>query len=170
VLQDVLTGDQSEAEVEQNFQFEADVEIELQGTSTVATAPNGARLMLAPLDASLQPVVTVGDREPHTSYWPSGTPSDVLRREDGHDQKHGRGWTGRGGHKLMPAPAVTYVGTVELTAAMTVAIVPLAPGQDELEVPEITRAAEDEGTVWTLPTAGGALQLRTSVDDCSVGP
>ncbi|MEA3401123.1 MAG: heparinase II/III family protein, partial [Armatimonadota bacterium] len=69
VLQDVLTGDQSEAEIEQNFQFEADIEIELQGTSTVATAPNGARLMLAPLDASLQPVVTVGDREPHTSYW-----------------------------------------------------------------------------------------------------
>ncbi len=170
LLQDVLTGDQDDAQVEQNFQFEADIEIEFQGTTTVATAPNGARLLLAPLDASLEPVLAIGDKTPHTTYWPSGKPTQVLRSEDGYDQKHGRGWTGRSGHKLIPAPAVTYTGKVGLPATISVALVPLAPGQDASEAARVTSRVEAGSTIWTLPIEGGTLEFVTSVDDCSVRP
>ncbi len=166
LLQDVLTGEQPEADVEQNFQFEADIKIEFQAGVTVATAPNGARLALAPLEGGLSPRLTVGDKEPHVSYWPDGKPKTVLAREDDRDQKHGRGWTGRSSDKLIPAPAVTYVGRLKLPALITVALVPLAPGQTLEQVPQITRA----GDVWTLPTAGGNLRFETTVDGCRVIP
>jgi len=166
LLQDVLTGEQPEADVEQNFQFEADIKIEFQAGVTVATAPNGARLALAPLEGGLSPRLTVGDKEPHVSYWPDGKPKTVLAREDGRDQKHGRGWTGRSSDKLIPAPAVTYMGKVKLPTAITVALVPLTPGQALEQAPQITRA----GDVWTLPTAGGNLRFETTVDSCRVIP
>lgn len=168
LLQDMLTGDQDAADLERNFQFEADIEIELRGTTTLATAPNGARLVLLPLEGTLQPAVTIGDREPHTTYWPSGAPTDVLCHEDGNDQQHGRGWTGRSGHKLLPAPAVTYAGRAELPALLTVAIVPLAPGQELDDLPGISREVHDGETIWTLPAGDGALEVRTSLDSCSV--
>lgn len=168
LLQDVLTGDQPSARVEQNFQFEADIAIEFQGAMTVATAPNGARLVLMPLEGSLQPALTIGDTAPHATYWPSGKPTEVLCREDGHDQIHGRGWTGRGGHRLLPAPAVTYVGAVDLPATITVALVPLAPDQTLDELPAITSAAEGVATSWSLPTRTGVLHWRTAPDDCGI--
>jgi len=166
LLQDVLTGDLEGAEIEQNFQFEADIEIEFSEAMTIATAPNGARLVLIPLEGTLEPVLTIGDTEPHTTYWPSGEPTDVLHRQD-HDQKHGRGWTGRSGHRLLPAPAVTYTGPVELPAVLTTAIVPLAPGQGLEDLPGITREARADETLWTLPTGGEALELRTGVSTFS---
>ncbi len=168
LLQDVLIGDQDAADLEQNFQFEADIEVELQGTMAIATASNGARLVLAPLEGGLQPAVTIGDRTPHTTYWPSGTSTTVLRSSNGYDQQHARGWTGRGSDTLMPAPAVTYAGRAELPVMLTVAIVPLAPGQAPDDLPDITRRTRDNETVWTLPTSEGALQLRTGLDGCSV--
>ncbi|HJN15773.1 MAG TPA: alginate lyase family protein, partial [Armatimonadota bacterium] len=165
LLQDVLTGDQPAATVEQNFQFEKDTEVALQGNVVVATAPGGARLMLIPLDGDLEPSITIGDKAPHTTYWPSGKPTTTLRSEDGHDQKHGRGWTGRSGPKLMPAPAVTYVGDADLPATLTLAIVPLRPGE---EPPEITSEREGDVTHWTLPTSGAPLRFTTSLEGCDV--
>ena len=139
LLQDVLTGEPETTQVEQNFQFEADVHVELDGQRTVATAPNGARLLLVPLDGGLKPSLTIGDKTPHVSYWPKGSPSDVLRSEDGYDQRHGRGWTGRSGSRLLPAPAVTYTGQARLPATLTLLIVPLpAAGGD---VPAVDREA-----------------------------
>jgi len=168
VLQDVLTGAQNTAQIEQNFQFEADIEIEFNGSMTVAQAPNGARLALRPLEGGPEPQLTIGDRTPHTTYWPSGRPTQVLRSEDGHDQKHGRGWTGRSGPRLIPAPAVTYTGSVKLPATVTVALIPLAPGQELTDWPSILSQAANGRTVWTLPTAGGALSFVTSAEGCSV--
>ena len=166
-LQDVLTGEQPGAQVEQNFQFEADIEVEFEGDVTVAKAPNGARLALVPLEGGLKPQLTIGDKAPHITYWPSGKPTQVLRREDGHDQMHGRGWTGRSGHKLLPAPAVTYVGEVKLPAMLTVALVPLTPGQGLDDLPQITSQVVGAETTWTLPLPEGALRLVTSVDRCA---
>jgi hypothetical protein len=168
LLQDVLTGEQATAQVEQNFQFEADIQIEFQDRVTVAEAPNGARLMLVPLEGSLQPQLTVGDKAPHTTYWPSGKPSQVLRHEDGHDQIHGRGWTGRSTHKLMPAPAVTYTGEVKLPATITVALIPLMPEQKAADMPRVTSQTADGVTTWLLPTPKGVLRFVTSVLKCEV--
>jgi hypothetical protein len=169
LLQDVLTGEQERAQVEQNFQFEADIAIEFRDRMTLATAPNGARLALLPLEGSLQPQLSLGDKALHTTYWPTGQPTQVLRSEDGHDQKHGRGWTGRSGSKLIPAPAVTYTGEVRLPATLTVALIPLAPEQKIEDLPQIRPQEDDGKTVWVLPVAGGELQFVTSVTGCSVG-
>ena len=168
LMQDVVTGGQDAAAIEQNFQFEADIEITFQGNMTVAKAPNGARLVLVPLDNSLKPQLTVGDKNPHTTYWPTGKPTNVLRREDGHDQIHGRGWTGRSGHKLIPAPAVTYTGSVKLPTIITVALVPLAAGQDLDDLPKITSELAAGLTTWTLPIDNHALRFATSVEKCEV--
>ncbi len=168
LLQDVLTGDLDAAEIEQNFQFEAEIEVALQGTTAVATAPGGARLVLLPLEGALQPAVTIGDREPHTTYWPGGTPTTVLRSSDGYDQQHGRGWTGRGTDTLLPAPAVTWSGRAELPATLTTAIVPLAAGRAPDDLPKITREQRDGQIIWTLPTSAGALELHTDLEGCSV--
>lgn len=134
----------------------------------VATAPNGARLALVPLASPLTPKLTIGDKTPHTTYWPSGKPSKVLRTEDGHDQMHGRGWTGRSSHKLIPAPAVTYIGKVELPVMITIAIIPLAPDQDLANAPRIRSEVADGKTTWIVPVEDGVLRLVTSVGECSV--
>lgn len=164
LLQDVLTGELPEAAIEQNFQFEADTQIEFKDGVTLATAPNGARLALAPLEGGLTPKLTLGDKKPQVSYWPDGKPKTVLFREDGRDQAHGRGWTGRSSDKLLPAPAVTYTGQVKFPAMITVAIVPLEAGQSLADLPQVTR----EGEVWTLPLAGGKLRFETKARECRV--
>lgn len=168
LLQDVLTGEQPEAAVEQNFQFEADIKIEFQGNRTVATAPNGAKLLLVPLTGDLKPVLTVGDKEPRATYWPDGKPKLVQCAEDGVEQKHGRGWTGRSGDRLLPAPAVTYVGKVALPATITVAMIPLRADQSLAEMPAITSEKRAETTVWTLPGAGGGVKLEAGLTACRV--
>lgn len=168
LLQDILTGDQPTAQVEQNFQFEADIEIAFQDATTLATAPDGARLVLLPLSGGLVPHLTVGDRKPHTTYWPNGTPKTVLASEDDHDQIHGRGWTGRGGNRLIPAPAVTYVGSVNLPASLTVALIPLEPGQGLDALLEITSQVAGDKTTWVLPTQDGHLRFVTGIETCAV--
>ena len=168
LLQDVLTGDLESVEVEQNFQFEADIEIDIQGQLTRAKAPNGARLLLRPFQDALAPSLTIGDKTPHTTYWASGKPTQVLRREDGHDQKHGRGWTGRSSHRLIPAPAVTYSGRVSLPAVLTVAIVPLPGDVDGDAVPGITSTTEGASLRWTLPCRAGSIRLVLSAGRCQV--
>lgn len=171
VLQDVLKGELDHVALEQNFQFEADTRIEFDSLRAVATAPNGVRLLLVPLDGGLEPQLTIGDREPHTTYWPSGTPTTVLAREDGMDQKHGRGWTGRSGLKLLPAPAVTYVGRVSLPTTLTVALVPLPADGGLNSLPAITREVRRDDTVWALPLPqGGVLRWKTSLSGCEVLP
>ncbi|MBI3919975.1 MAG: alginate lyase family protein [Armatimonadetes bacterium] len=168
LLQDVLIGEQETTQVEQNFQFEADIKIEFQDNRTIAIAPNGARLVLLPLSGDLKPQLTIGDRSPHTTYWPSGKPTDILRSEDRHDQKHGRGWTGRSGSKLLPAPAVTYTGQVKLPAMISVAIIPSSPGQSLTDMPHIKSEATERETLWTLPTAREPVRFVTSVAKCLV--
>ncbi|MSS72372.1 MAG: hypothetical protein EXS64_12910 [Candidatus Latescibacteria bacterium] len=170
LLQDILTGGQPTAQIEQNFQFEADIEIAFQDRMTIATAPGGARLVLLPLSGGLVPHLTVGDKTPHTTYWPNGTPTTILSTEDNHDQIHGRGWTGRGGNRLLPAPAVTYVGSVHLPASLTVALIPLDPGQTLDALPEITSQVAGDKITWALPIRGGRLRFVTDVERCLVEP
>lgn len=168
LLQDVITGEQDAAQIEQNFQFEADIQTEFRGNTTVAQAPNGARLALVPLDVSLKPQRTIGDRTPHPTYWPTGKPTQILRREDGHDQMHGRGWTGRSSHRLIPAPAVTYTGEVKLPVMITVALVPWGSDQDLAGIPQVTSETSGEMTTWVLPITGGKLRFIASSERCTV--
>ena len=168
LLEDVLTGGLPEAEVEQNFQFEADITIRFEGDKTVATAPGGAKLVLAPLGGGLQPRLTIGDREPHTSYWPDGKPKQVLYREDGRDQAHGRGWTGRSGDKLLPAPAVTYSGRLKLPATIGVLLVPLTAAQSLADLPQVLAERQGDKTVWTLPVKDGRITVQSDLRDCVV--
>ncbi|MBT3375150.1 MAG: alginate lyase family protein [Lentisphaerae bacterium] len=165
LLQDVLTGDQPSGEIEQNFQLDADIEVVFRATTTEARAPNGARLIFVPVEGGLTPTLTIGDTAPHTTYWPRGKPTQVLRSEDGKDQKHGRGWTCRKGHKLHPAPAVTYTGEVTLPAVLTTLIVPLDAAET---IPVVGQARDGENTVWSLPTRTGTLQFTTAVDKFEV--
>ena len=169
LLQDVLAGDLETVCVEQNFQFEANIRIECHGARVVAIAPNGARLVLMPLSGGLVPGLAVGDTQPHTTYWPNGdSPTTVMHREDDRDQVHGRGWTGRGGHRLIPAPAVTYTGDVGIPGVFTVAIVPLMPGQGLSDLPEITAASVHGTTTWNLPIGGGMMRVVTGADEISI--
>lgn len=170
LLQDVLTGDQTEAMVERNFQFEADIKVEFDGTRTVATGPNGARLVLVPMQDGLTPRLSIGDCTPGTTYFPDGRPKTVQAVEDGVEHKHGRGWTGRSTDRLMPAPAVTYVGRVALPAILTIALIPVAPGEDLGTLPTVTQEARGERTVWTVPTATGALRWETDLETSRVLP
>ena len=154
--------------LEQNFQFEKGTEIEFDGPRTIATAPNGARLLLIPFVESMQPTLSLGDESPHTTYWPNGKPrSNTAFKAGKTSVPHGRGWTGRGGNKLLPAPAVTYVGEVELPAVLTMALVPFAPGEDIEGVPEVTSEVEGQGTVWMLPADGGVLRMVSALDSVS---
>ncbi len=168
LLQDVISGEQEAADIEQNFQFEKDTEIEFRENMTVATAPNGARLVLMPLSGELKPQLTIGDKQPRTSYWPDGKPNQTLWGMEGDRKNHGRGWTGRWSRKLMPAPAVTYVGKLKLPAMITMALIPLKPEQSIDDLPGITARSADATTTWTLPIAGGSVSLTTSVDGCQV--
>ena len=170
MVQDVLTGEQESAAVEQNFQFEKDTVIEFDGTCTIAKAPNGARLMLIPLLDSMKPTLTIGDEKPHMTYWPDGKPTPNVGIKAGKDvSPHGRGWTGRSGNKLLPAPAVTYTGNVKLPAMIGILIVPLTPGD---EGPLKARALVTEGgdKVWKLPVTGGFLRVETTPTSCTITP
>ncbi len=167
LLQDVITGEQESAQIEQNFQFAKDIEVEFRHNMTIAKAPNGARLVLVPLSGSLKPQLSIGDKTPHTTYWYDGKPKQDLSTSTTDDQPHGRGWIGHG-KKLMPAPAVTYVGKVKLPGMITVALIPLKPEQSIDDLPEIAAEAADGVTTWTLPITGGSVRLTTSVDSCEV--
>jgi len=164
LLQDVLTGEQDAAAVEQNFQFEKGTKIEfIKGDTTLATAPNGARLLLTPLPHLLRPVLSIGDETPHTTYWPHGKPHPNRGVKGGKENVPlGRGWTGRGGRKLLPAPAVTYVGRIQLPAVITLAIIPLAPGSALASAPKVTFEADGDKTLWRLPLDPGALEVTTT--------
>lgn len=170
LLQDVLTGEEGARQIEQNFQFEPEIEIEFEDNVTLAKAPSGAMLALVPLEGGLTPKLTVGDREPHVAYWPYGKPSDVLFNHYGHKEQHGRGWVGRNTHNLIPAPAVTYVGNTVKNPyppmAITLLIVPLEAGQTLKDVPKVTR----EGNVWTLPTDGGRVRFNANSRGCRLLP
>jgi len=163
LLQDVLTGEPAQTTVERNFQFEADIQVEFDGSRTIATAPNGARLVLVPLEDGSMPKLTIGDKTPGTTYFADGKPKTVQAVEDGVEHKHGRGWTGRSSDRLMPAPAVTYVGQIALPATLTIAMVPLAPGQALDSVPEVTSQTHGGSTVWTLPVARGNVRWETNL-------
>ncbi len=169
LLQDVLTGDQDDAEIEQNFQFDIDIEIEFDGTTTIARAPNAARLVIVPLTGDLKPVLTIGDKTPHVTYWPDGIATDDWYPEEVCQAvTHGRGWMGHNGHKLMPAPAVTYVGDVKLPAMLTLAIIPLAPDADLSDIPEIASEIKGDVSTWVLPVKDGTLRFSTSTESCAV--
>jgi len=160
LLQDVLTGDQDAVKVEQNFQFESDIAIAFNDNQIAAKAPNGARLVLLPLEGALKPKLTIGDKTPHRTYWPNGKSIDVIQ--------HGRGWAGRSTHKLLPAPAVTYAGEVKLPATITVALVPFTPGQQLSDIPKITNMPYGEKTTWKMQIAEGTLRFVTTTSGCSV--
>jgi hypothetical protein len=171
LLQDVLTGDQSEAEVEQNFQFEADIGIEFDGDITIGAAPNGAKLALIPLSSGLAPSLHLGEKAPQPSYWPDGRRKLVLASEDGREQKHGRGWTGRNSDRLIPAPAVTYTGKRKLPATITMLIVPLAKGQvlDDGGRGASRAVLESRAPdVWRLSAGTGSLRFECSPRGCRI--
>jgi len=169
LLQDVLVGQQDSAAIEQNFQFSEDTKIEfVEGHVTVATAPNGAKLLLVPLASDMRPVVSIGDESERMTYWPRGKPRLNQGVRGGKAKApHARGWIGHG-KKLLPAPAVTYVGNVKLPAMLTLAIVPIAPGV-AAAAPEITSRIDGGKTVWNLPMDGGTLTVTTSLDACEIG-
>jgi hypothetical protein len=154
--------------VEQNFQFEPEIEVEFKDNITIAKAPSGAMLALVPLEGDLTPKLTIGDREPHVAYWPYGKASDVLFNHYGHKERHGRSWVGRNTHNLIPAPAATYVGTLVPwpPTAITLLIVPLEAGQTLEDLPKVTR----DGDVWTLPTKDGSLRFDANPRRCRLIP
>ena len=169
ILQDLIRGDLPAAELEQNFQFQEGIEITLGEDRAVAVAPNGARLAMLQLSGGLTPGLSIGDREPRTTYWPDGRPHQTRIAEDGErPPSHGRGWTGRWGHRLLPAPALTCVGKVDLPSTLTVAMVPIAPGGSVDDLPRIAQNADGQETVWELPCSTGAVRFVTSVEGCEV--
>jgi hypothetical protein len=167
LLQDVLKGKQAKAEIEQNFQFGKDIEIEFQENVTIAKAPNGARLVIVPLSGALKPELNIGDKTSHTTYWYDGKPKQTLWYMAGEPPNHGRGWVGHG-RKLLPAPAVTYVGEVRLPEMLTMALVPIAPDGDVSQCPQIVERATGEVTTWSLPVQDGVLEFSTSVEECHI--
>ncbi len=168
LLQDVLSGEQETAAIERNFQFEHDVKIEFEGNTTIATAPNGAKLLLVPLTGDLKPQLTIGDKTPHTTYFYDGTPRTAKWGEKGRKNSHGRGWTAYRMQYLMPAPAVTYVGEVKLPEMLTMALIPLSPDEDVSQCPKIVEKAAGAATTWSLPVKERVLQFVTSIDECHI--
>ncbi len=170
LVQDVIKANQASAEIEQNFQFELGTQIEFDGNMTIATAENGAKLLLIPVGGDeTAPVLSEGDREPRTTYWPNGEALQIRPWAPGQPPTHGRGWTGRGGKALLPAPAVTYTGTVEMPGMQSIVIVPLRPDQDIADIPEIVNGGTAEGDAWTLAKpSGGELKIVTSVDEIRI--
>ena len=163
LLQDVLTGSPASVAVEQNFQFEPDIELTFRGTAVCARAPGGAVLMTVPLRTALEPRVFLGEEASHKT---GSTQYKVYggQREFG----HGRGWTSRVTNKIMPAPALTYCGRVELPCLMTLAFFPLTAHEDMRGLPTVTQTSQGSETVWALPTRGGELRWHTSLCECSV--
>jgi len=68
----------------------------------------------------------------------------------------------------LPAPAVTYVGDVKLPAMLTLAIIPLAPGADLSDIPEIASETKDDVSTWLLPVKDATLRFATSTESCTV--
>jgi len=159
LLQDVITGGMPAALVEQNFQTEQGTAVEIDGVRVACTAPNGARLLLVPLGGGLVPRLSFGDRTPHVTCWPHGE-----RRQ----YPHSRGWTGRSGHAMVPAPAVTYSGEVALPVVLTVALIPAARGGDASCLPAITSSVAGGRTIWRLPYPGGAVRVTADTEGCEV--
>ncbi|MDP6779339.1 MAG: heparinase II/III family protein, partial [Candidatus Latescibacteria bacterium] len=169
LLQDVIRGDLVSAELEQNLQFQEDIEVAVGQDPVLAAAPNGARLAMLQLSGGLTPALSTGGLTPRTTYWPDGKPHQTRIAEDGErPPSHGRGWTGRRGHKLLPAPALTYVGRADLPAVLTVAMVPIAPDGSTEDLPRISSRIEDDRTIWVLPCAAGAVRFETSAAGCGV--
>lgn len=51
---------------------------------------------------------------------------------------------------------------------ITVALIPLAPGEELTDRLPITSQVANGKTIWTLPTASRALSFVTSIEACSV--
>ena len=156
VVQDVLTGDAERVAVEQNLQFSPDIEIALRDNVVEAKAPNGARLVVTPLSSTLKPVLSVGDKTPHTSYWPDGAVHRTDLTQATKPPIHGRGWVGRG-RKLIPAPAVTYTGTVPLPQTITLLLFPLAAGQERDTLLEVQKRIDGTRPIEGLFQDGGVV-------------
>ncbi len=169
-LQDVLIPAEQTGtyEIEQNFQFAQDIEIEFFDRITVATAKNKAQLALVPLTGSLQPTLFIGDRTPHVSYWPNALhPSNIFYKEDDRPQMHGRGWIGRDIYGLLPAPAVTYQGKAASPGILSAALIPLQKEQTLQHIPDI-QCKDSEGAKWILPCKNGFLEVNSSISDFCV--
>lgn len=160
LIQDVLTGSQDSVEVEQNFQFNNDIIVEQNGRRIAAIGPNGAQLILMPFEGNLQPTVYKGDKTPHHTYWPEGNSVNTIN--------HGRGWTGQGGSNLLPAPAVTFTGTLKLPATLTLAVVPIQSEKQLTKLPKISSEKVGDETNWKLPTDKRILRFVSSTEKCSV--
>lgn len=162
ILQDVLVGKNgSTATVEQNFQFEKDISIEFKENQTISNAKNNSMLILSPIGGTLKAKLSVGDMTEQISYWPDG--------EKITNYPHGRGWTGRGSHKLEPAPSVCYEGKVTLPCIITLAMFPVSPEGELSDTPEIDSEIVDGKKVWILPTQNGStLRFTSTVEECSV--
>ena len=169
LLQDVLRGSPEAVEVEQNFQLEATVDVSIEGDRVTARAGNGAALVMAPIGTTLQPTVTTGDRGPHVSYFYEGQPSSVDSSQAGKPAIHGRGWQGRR-NKLVPAPAVTWLGRVPLPAVLTLLLYPLPPGANAAGIPDVTLRQQDGETICDLPFPSGRVKVAFTPDRIDVLP
>lgn len=163
ILQDVLTGGMESVNVEQNFQFEPEITVELCGQDVRSRAGNGARLLLQVLDSPLIPEIHIGDKTPHKT---GATAYEAYSRQ--YDFIVGRGWVGRCQRAPIPAPAVTYVGRVRLPAIFTMALIPLAPGVPMDTIPKIRREVSGKITRWHLPFSDGIRILETSPERFTV--
>jgi hypothetical protein len=163
LMQDVLVGGQASARIEQNFQFEEDIVVVPDGDSVVATAPNGAQLLMRPLQNGLSPVVSIGDEG---SRLTCSTQSGAYREPS--EMGHGRGWISRVINHILPAPAVTWCGELALPVVITMALIPLPQDVPVGEAPEINVETIDLWSVWDLPVTGGTVRWRTSVGGCAV--
>jgi len=101
--------------IESNFQFMKDTQIDIEENSIIATATNGATLHLASVSDGLTPTIIIGDTTFQRTTYPTGYPQHV-------DWKFaGRGWLGTFGNeskinpaKSHPAPALLFTGSIEL--------------------------------------------------------
>jgi hypothetical protein len=164
----VLTGDEASPELEQNFQFEEGLAVELTPGGARAHAPGGARLLVQALAQPLAPAVTIGDRTPRRTYSDQSYAPAKPRPPQPLDFPYGRGWVARRTNTLYPAPALTYSGRVRLPAVLTMALVPSPPGADADAAPAIACATRGARTTWRLPLAdGGHLLWMADAAGCA---
>jgi len=145
VLQDVLTGTEGEVEVEQNFQFERDISLELDGERAVAEASNGARLVVVPFDDSLSAAIVIAEETDRitrsTQYGTTRGPQPFG---------HGRGWISRVTKKIEPAPALVRTGRVRLPCTLTLTLIPISPRDRDLPLPQATHAGGKAVLEWPV--------------------
>ena len=171
VMQDVLTAeDGSEeaenrmVEVEQNFQFDRGIRVELTSEGAVATATNGAKLFVKRLDSKrpdnlLEARITEGEENPHDTNF-----ANQAVKPLGKPYPHGRGWVCYDYEApRRSAPALTFCGKVTLPCMLTIALIPLPSGAPDASLPEITCRRKGEEMVWRLPQEVGDLVWRTSI-------